>query len=83
MNTDWQTDIRREGGMSKGKEPRSSIKVSKRAFRGKGGENTKTLRRLAWKQPSFKERVTAHSTSDFAPKIHRGQNAPPKLRAQR
>ena len=55
-----QTEIRRKGDISKGKEPRSLIKVCKRAFRGKGSEDAKTSSRLAWKQPSFKERVKAH-----------------------
>jgi len=35
---------------------------------------------LAQRQPSFKECVTAHQPSHFAPKIYRGSNQSPKLR---
>lgn len=45
---------------SKGKQPRISDKVPKSILSGKGGEVSKTARRFAWRQPSFKECVTAH-----------------------
>ena len=38
---------------------------------------TKTTRRWAWKQPSFEERVLAHWSSFFAPKMYRGSREPP------
>lgn len=44
----------------KGKQPRSLSKVPKLQLSGKGSRKTITARRLAWKQPSFKESVTAH-----------------------
>ena len=54
---------------TKGKQPRSLAKVPKFRLSVKGSEIAKTARRLAQKQPSFKECVTAHWYSDFAPKI--------------
>ena len=53
--------------MSKGIQPRLSAKVPKDRLSGKGGELTKTTRMLAQRQPSFKECVTAHWSSDLAP----------------
>ena len=55
--------------MSRGKQPRSSAKVPKSELSGKGSDVAKTARRLAQKQPPFKECVTAHWSSDFAPII--------------
>ena len=55
--------------MSKGIQPRLSAKVPKDRLSGKGCEFTKTTRMLAQRQPSFKECVTAHWSSDFAPKM--------------
>jgi hypothetical protein len=55
--------------LSKGKQPRPSAKVPKRKLSGKGSGVAKTARRLAQKQPSFKECVTAHWSSDAAPII--------------
>ena len=55
--------------MSKGHQPRLSAKVPKDRLSGKGCGFTKTTRMLAQRQPSFKECVTAHWSSDFAPKI--------------
>ena len=55
--------------MSKGHQPRLSAKVPKHRLSGKGGELTKTTRMLAQRQPSFKECVTAHWSSDSAPKM--------------
>ena len=44
----------------KEKSPRSPIKVPKFVLSGKGCGVVKTARRLAQKQPSFKECVIAH-----------------------
>ena len=55
--------------MSKGYQPRPSAKVPKDRLSGKGCELALTTRMLAQRQPSFKECVTAHWSSDFAPKI--------------
>ena len=55
--------------MSKGYQPRPSAKVPKDRLSGKGCGFTKTTRMLAQRQPSFKECVTAHWSSDSAPKI--------------
>ena len=44
----------------KGKQPRSLSKVPKLQLSGEGSGKTITARRLAWKQPSFKESVIAH-----------------------
>ena len=55
--------------MSKGRQPRPPVKVPKDRLSGKGCETTLTTRMLAQRQPSFKECVTAHWSSDFAPKI--------------
>ncbi len=56
--------------MSKGYQPRLSAKVPKDRLSGKGCGFTKTTRMLAQRQPSFKECVTAHWSSDFAPKMN-------------
>lgn len=45
---------------SKGKQPRLSVKVPKYMLSGKGGEVSKTARRFAQRQLSFKEFVTDH-----------------------
>ena len=55
--------------MSRGKQPRPSAKVPKRRLSGKGSGVAKTARRLAQKQPPFKECVTAHWSSGAAPII--------------
>jgi hypothetical protein len=55
--------------LSKGHQPRLSAKVPKDRLSGKGCGFTKTTRMLAQRQPSFKECVTAHWSSDFALKI--------------
>eukprot|EP00828_Plagiopyla_frontata_P044127 TRINITY_DN710_c1_g4_i1.p2 TRINITY_DN710_c1_g4~~TRINITY_DN710_c1_g4_i1.p2 ORF type:complete len:100 (-),score=15.42 TRINITY_DN710_c1_g4_i1:40-339(-) len=44
------------------------------ALSGKGCEIADTTRRLAQKQQSFKESVTAHWSSEFAPKMQRGSS---------
>ena len=59
--------------MSKGIQPRLSAKVPKDRLSGKGCELTRTTRMLAQRQPSFKECVTAHWSSDFAPKMNGAQ----------
>ena len=59
--------------MSKGYQPRLSAKVPKDRLSGKGCGFTKTTRMLAQRQPSFKECVTAHWSSDFAPKMNGAQ----------
>src|SRR5579883_846548 len=46
---------------------------------GKGSRVPQTARRLASKQPSFKESVTAHWSRDSVPTIHRGSSIVPKL----
>ena len=55
--------------MSKGKQPRSTSKDPKRVLSGKGCGVALTARRLAQKQPSLKECVTAHWSSVPAPKM--------------
>eukprot|EP00828_Plagiopyla_frontata_P000088 TRINITY_DN0_c109_g3_i3.p3 TRINITY_DN0_c109_g3~~TRINITY_DN0_c109_g3_i3.p3 ORF type:complete len:102 (+),score=0.20 TRINITY_DN0_c109_g3_i3:245-550(+) len=62
-----------EGPWPKGKQPRPTAKVSKSMLSGKGGGVADTSRRLAQKQPPFKESVIAHWPSDSAPKMQRGQ----------
>ena len=52
---------------SKGKQPRITDKVPKSMLSGKGGGVSKTARRFAWRQQSFKECVTAHWSRDSAP----------------
>lgn len=59
--------------MSKGNQPRPSAKVPKDRLSGKGCEFAKTTRMLAQRQPSFKECVTAHWSSGFAPKMNGAQ----------
>ena len=59
--------------MSKGYQPRPPAKVPKDRLSGKGCELAKTTRMLAQRQPSFKECVTAHWSSDFAPKMNGAQ----------
>ena len=59
--------------MSKGHQPRLSAKVPKDRLSGKGCGFTKTTRMLAQRQPSFKECVTAHWSSDSAPKMNGAQ----------
>ena len=56
--------------MSKGHQPRPSAKVPKDRLSGKGCDLAKTTRMLAQRQPSFKECVTAHWSSDLAPKMN-------------
>ncbi|HAU98607.1 MAG TPA: hypothetical protein DCW55_00050 [Candidatus Pacebacteria bacterium] len=46
--------------MARGKHPRLSAKASKSILSLKGSSFPKTARRLAQKQPPFKESVTAH-----------------------
>ena len=55
--------------MSRGKQPRPPAKVPKDRLSGKGCDFALTTRMLAQRQPSFKECVTAHWSSDLAPKI--------------
>ena len=59
--------------MSQGIQPRPSVKVPKDMLSGKGCGFTITTRMLAQRQPSFKECVTAHWSSDFAPKMNGAQ----------
>ena len=54
---------------TRGKQPRSLVKVPKYMLSGKGGEISQTARRFAQRQQSFKECVTAHWSRDFAPII--------------
>lgn len=56
---DW-TDFGREGPKSRGEEPRPSVKVPKCVLSAEGGVHAMTLRRWAWKQPSYDDRVPAH-----------------------
>jgi hypothetical protein len=53
--------------LSKGKQPRPSAKAPKSMLSVKGSPVAKTARMLAQKQPSLKECVTAHWSSDRAP----------------
>lgn len=46
--------------MTKGKQPRLSAKASKLQLSFKGSFLSKTARKLAQKQPPFKDSVTAH-----------------------
>jgi hypothetical protein len=55
--------------LSKGIQPRPPAKVPKNRLSGKGCDFALTTRMLAQRQPSFKECVTAHWSSDFAPKM--------------
>ncbi len=65
---------------SKGKQPRLSSKVPKCLLSGKGRFISNTAGRLAQKQPSFKECVTAHLNSSANWRI--GDNAPKMIGAQ-
>ena len=53
----------------RGKQPRSTDKVSKFVLSAKGSECPKTTWRWAWKQPSVKKRVTTYKMRKFAPEI--------------
>jgi hypothetical protein len=53
----------------RGKQPRSTDKVSKFRLSAKGSESPKTTWRWAWKQPSVKKRVTTYKRRDLAPEI--------------
>ena len=66
--------------MAKGKHPRFSSKASKSILSLKGSLFPLTARRLAQKQPPFKESVTAHWLRKGAPKIYRGLNIVPKTK---
>lgn len=57
--------------MSKGKQPRLLVKVHKKKLSDEGSLCFITARRWAWKQPFFKESVTAHWPRVKAPKILR------------
>ena len=63
--------------MSRGKQPRLVIKVSKQLLSGKGSFQAKTTRRWAWKQPSYDEIVIDHWSSLKAPKMNRGLSNSP------
>jgi hypothetical protein len=52
---------------SKGKQTRITDKVPKSILSGKGSGISTTARRFAWRQPSFKECVTAHWSRNSAP----------------
>jgi hypothetical protein len=65
--------------VTKGIQPRLSAKASKFILSLKGSLFLMTARRLAQKQPSFKESVTAHWLKERAPKIYRGLKIMPKL----
>ena len=53
-----------------GKQPKLPIKAPKSWLSCKGSEISKTPRRLAQKQPPFKECVTAHWTRSLASKMN-------------
>lgn len=53
----------------RGKQPRSTDKVSNFRLSAKGSECPKTTWRWAWKQPSVKKRVTTYKTRKLAPEI--------------
>lgn len=53
----------------RGKQPRSSDKVSNDILSAKGSEFPMTTWRWAWKQPSVKKRVTTYKRREDAPEI--------------
>jgi hypothetical protein len=55
-----ETDGGSQVPSSKGKQPRPPAKVPQSGLSGQGGRGAQTTRRLAQKQPSFKECVIAH-----------------------
>ena len=59
--------------VSKGKKPRSPIKVPKFKLSGEGCEFPMTSRMLAYKQPSFKKCVIAYWQREFAPRMNGAQ----------
>ncbi len=63
----------------KGNSPDHQLRSYKLRLSGKGCRRAKTIRRLAQKQPSLKECVTAHWSSVPAPKMSRGSSLTPKL----
>jgi len=62
-----QWDCGGEAPLSRGKQPRPLGKVPKWTLSGKGCSSTKTARRFAQKQLSFKECVIAHWLSAWVP----------------
>ena len=62
----------------RGNSPYCMQRSQSQVMSGKGCEFTMTARRWAWKQPSLKERVLAHWSSLFAPKMYRGSITAPK-----
>ncbi len=50
--------------MAKGKHPRFTAKASKSTLSFKGSFFSQTARRLAQKQPPFKDSVTAHWSTE-------------------
>jgi hypothetical protein len=69
--------------LSRGKQPRPPAKVPEWGLSVKGCCAAQTTRRLAQKQPSFKECVIAHWSSGAAPTMDRGSSPPPKLWMQK
>jgi len=53
----------------RGKQPRSTDKVSNFILSAKGSEVPKTTWRWAWKQPSVKKRETTYKKRKLAPEI--------------
>jgi hypothetical protein len=66
-----QTDPGREGSGSRGKQPRSYVKVLKIDLSDKGAGYTVTTKRWAWRQPSLRECVIAQWFSISTLKMYR------------
>jgi len=62
----------------RGNSPYCMQRSQSQVMSGKGCISTWTARRWAWKQPSFEERVLAHWSSRYAPKMYRGSITAPK-----
>jgi len=60
-----------EGPGTRGKQPRSCAKALKEKLSDKGFDRAVTAKRWAWKQPSFRESVTAQWSRPFNPKMDR------------
>lgn len=68
-NQEWSPTAVDKYCTLRGKQPRSTDKVSKFVLSAKGSEDPKTTWRWAWKQPSVKKRVTTYKMRIFAPEI--------------
>jgi len=73
-NQEWSPTAVDKYCTLRGKQPRSTDKVSKFVLSAKGSEDPKTTWRWAWKQPSVKKRVTTYKMRIFAPEIQETKN---------